>query len=145
MATLTTVPDSITTVDASHLLNPPTDSTKFGTDGFNKYGFRLMDKDENIKFEILQSCSVNGNCPGNKALDRPLEYTLRNLKQQDTGWYSCKADNSYGHTITSGYVKVVDVLPTDPQSMKLSQAQTQMTWVIVAFVIAFVVLLVFVR
>ena len=57
----------------------------FGKEGFNDKGFRLVDNDSYPMFDELQTCSINGNCPGGTVLDKPLEHSLTNLLLSDTG------------------------------------------------------------
>ena len=105
------VTDDASPPEISWLRHFPDACTKnesmFSKEGYNEEGCRLVDKDGYPMFEELQTCSINGNCPGGTVLDKPLEHSLTNLLVADTGWYSCRAANNYGTELSSGYVTVV--------------------------------------
>ena len=109
------------------------DESQFGKKGFNtngkSRGFRLVDEHNNPKFDELQKCAINGICHDRVTLENPLEYTLRNITKKDEGWYSCMAQNNFGVTLSSGYLKVINNWPTT--SSKISKAQSPHIYVFV--------------
>ena len=73
-------------------------------------------------FKVLQTCAVNGSCGGGRVIDKPTEYLLKDINKTDEGWYSRKATNNYGVTLSSGYVTVINTIPLDPLVIVLPAA-----------------------
>ena len=93
----------------------PHDKSEYGNNGLDKsrnaQGFRLIDEYNNPLFDVLQTCALNGICPGRETLEKPLEYSLKNIQVSDAGYYSCRATNCFGTRISTGYIDVVDQMP----------------------------------
>ena len=111
------------------------DESKFGTKGFDKNGFRLIDEYKNPKFDVLQKCAINGICDGH-VLEVPLEYTLQNITTKEEGWYSCLAKNNFGVTLSTAYITVITSLPTT--SSKIVKAQSPHIYVFVGGATVFI-------
>ena len=105
------------------------DESKFGKNGFSKNGRRIIDEYGNPMFDELQTCAINGNCGGRKVLDKPLEYSLKNITKKDEGWYSCRATNHFGVELSTGYVTVVTEMPDI--ASKIVKAQSSSIYIII--------------
>ena len=112
------------------------DESKFGTKGFDKNGFRLLDEYKNPKFDVLQKCAINGICNRSHFLEAPLEYTLQNITTKEEGWYSCLAKNNFGVTLSTAYITVITSLPTT--SSKIVKAQSPHIYVFVGGATVFI-------
>lgn len=63
---------------------------------------------------------------------------IQNVTHKDEGWYTCIAANSLGHTLSSAYLKVVDTIEPEPNSLSLLKLL-----MIVISVICVVVIIIF--
>ena len=118
------------------------DNSKFGREGFDKEGnsrgYRLVDEYGNPMFAELQTCAINGNCGSGKVLGRPLEYSLKNINMSDEGWYSCRATNNYGVTLSSGYISVkASILPGPSKFSKANPPSVSVIAISTVFATAF--------
>lgn len=73
------------------------------------------DNNETLHIAVLQACGSNGRCSTKTDtfyIDEPQVLYLPNVTVNDSGQYSCGAENEYGVTYNTGYLTVLEELPS---------------------------------